>query len=91
MKVLFDAPADVEVAFRDGRMTNVSVSFTQAPPLTEVIAAYEKRFGRPARKTLASKVYGTSTVRWAVRRGGKTMTVTLTEHQGSTGIVFEVR
>ncbi|MGB2823352.1 MAG: hypothetical protein WBF17_20385, partial [Phycisphaerae bacterium] len=90
-KALFDSPADVELAFQDGRMVKVSVSFTQAPPLTEVLAAYERKLGRAETRKLATQVYGTSTIRWQDRGGGRTLTVTVTDHQGSMAITFERR
>jgi hypothetical protein len=87
--VLFGSPADIEIAFRQNRMSRIAVSFLQAPPLTEVIAEYETRFGRPVVKQLASQVYGTSTVRWVVAGPKRTLSVSITDHQGTMGITFQ--
>ena len=84
-----DSPADIEIAFVGGRMSKIAVSFSQAPPLTDVIAEYEKRFGRPAVKRLATQAYGTSTIRWETPQRGQVLTTTVTDHQGSMRIVFE--
>ncbi len=86
------ATADVEIAFRrpggaegaaaataEYAMRRVSVSFTQGPALTDVVAGYEKRFGKPASKTLATYAYQTSRIVW--RPAG--LTVTVTDHQGN--------
>jgi hypothetical protein len=84
-RVLFDTPADVQIAFERNRMRRIAVSFAEPPALTDVIAAYTKRFGPPAAETLATHPHGTSKVVWRTAR----LAVTVTDHQGSMAIVFE--
>lgn len=88
---MWEAPADIELVFKNERMSKIEVTFTQPPVLTEVITDYEKLFGKPIEKKIATKeAYETSKVRWQIESRGYVLEVTLVEHQGTIGITYEL-
>jgi len=89
-EVLFNKPANIEISFAKGSMARIAVTFTQPPPLLEVVAAYEQQFGKADEKRLTVNAFETSTVQWSVAAptGPEHLTIALTESQGMMGLVF---
>jgi hypothetical protein len=84
----FHTASDADVIGQDDHISSISVVFSQPPLLTDVIAAYDKQLGHPVEKHIAVTEDQITTVKWLQREGGATLTVTLTETQGTLGIVY---
>lgn len=88
LNALWMGLADIEVIFSKDRMSRIVVTFKAPPPLSEVIASYEKRFGTAEQKTIASQ-YETSLARWKATE--QRPSVLVTESQGILKILYEVK
>ncbi len=88
-RFLWDAPADALLTFGGGGLQRIEATFTQPPSFTVAIADYEKQFGPPATKKLTSQE-GESVVTWSVKRQEATLSITLSETQGTMRAIFEV-
>ena len=89
-EILFDAPANIQVQYAKLRMSRIIVSFTQPPAFSQVVATYEKQFGAPAKKLIAGNAFDTGEVTWSVPQKNATLTITLTQVQGSMEISYSV-
>jgi hypothetical protein len=87
-QVIANAPANIEIDFKNARMHAIVASFTQAPSLVETVADYEKRFGVPTKKSMTSNAFETSTVVWLVHQKSSDLEIALTETQGSMEIAY---
>lgn len=88
-QVIFKANADVEISFDKDGMSRIAYTFTQPPPLSQLISAWEKEFGDPKEKTIATEAYNTSRIRWVHPGQGKgSVEITVTETQGTLGVRF---
>jgi hypothetical protein len=81
---LWDAPADIQFAFAAGQLQRIEATFKQPPAFAVAVADYEKQFGPPKTKQIASQEQ-TSTVTWQA----KSLNVTLTETQGTMKALYE--
>ena len=88
LDALFHSPSETEVIYRNGHMTGINVTFTQPPVFTDVVADYDKQLGVAVDKKLAASEDQVSTVKWLVKKGALTVTVTATETQGTLGIAY---
>jgi hypothetical protein len=84
----FHTASDADVIGQDDHISSISVVFSQPPLLTDVIAAYDKQLGPAAEKQIAATEDQITTVKWSQKEGGAALTVTLTETQGTLGIVY---
>ncbi|MBN8217434.1 MAG: hypothetical protein J0L75_12385 [Spirochaetes bacterium] len=88
-QVIFKSSADVELAFDQGGLARIAYTFTQPPPLAQLLAAWEKEFGAPKEKAIATEAYSTSRVRWIVPgKGPGLVEILVTETQGNLGVRF---
>ena len=85
---LFRTASNADVIGQNDRILSISVVFSQPPLLTDVIAAYDKQLGPAVEKHIADTEDQITTVKWSRREGDATLTVTLTETQGTLGIVY---
>ena len=85
---LFRTASNADVIGQNDRILSISVVFSQPPLLTNVIAAYDKQLGPAVEKHIADTEDQITTVKWSRREGDATLTVTLTETQGTLGIVY---
>jgi predicted secreted Zn-dependent protease len=83
-----DSPANIEVGFQNAQMNRIVATFTQPPALSEAVAQYEKQFGPPIQKSIASNAFDTSTVVWSIRCKKADLKVTLAETQGTLEITY---
>jgi hypothetical protein len=88
--VLFGNSSDIDVNFLRGRMISIDVTFLQPPPLEEVIDAYDRQLGPSSEKRLANSEDLVTTVTWMQRHSGSTLSVSLTETQGTLTISYSV-
>jgi hypothetical protein len=89
-RFLWDAPADVLLAFGARGLQRIEVTFTQPPSFAHAVADYEKQFGPPATMKLASQEQE-STVAWSIKRAEATLSITLSETQGIMRAIYEVQ
>ncbi|MCE0496492.1 MAG: beta-galactosidase [Methylacidiphilales bacterium] len=89
-EVILNAPANIEIDFQNAQMNKIVVAFTQPPVLSEAVAAYEKQFGVPVKKTIAPNASETSLVTWQVQQKAANLEITLTETQGTMEITYIV-
>jgi hypothetical protein len=82
--------ADIDVLSRDGRISSINVVFKAPPILATVIAGYDRQFGPAMQKHLAASEDQVSTVKWKQSRDKFTLTVTLTENQGTVSIAYNL-
>jgi hypothetical protein len=85
---LFSSPANIEIAFREGRMLRIAATFTRPPDMKEVVAAYEKQFG-PAQEKVFTRQEQQSIARWSVKQPGASLEIKVTEAQGTRIITYE--
>ncbi len=85
---IFNAPANIEIDFQNGGMSQIVATFSQPPSITEAVAAYEKQFGPAVQKTLTTNAFETSTIHWVVPQKGADLDIVLTESQGSMSIAY---
>jgi hypothetical protein len=71
-------------------MSSINAVFKQPPALSVVIAEYDKQFGTPSEKHIASSEDQISTIVWKKPYGEYSLTVTVTETQGTLSIGFTI-
>jgi hypothetical protein len=87
---LFHSACDVDVLFRAGTMSSINAVFKQPPALSIVVAEYDKQFGAAIEKHIASSEDQVSTITWKNTYGKQSLTVTVTETQGTLSIGYTI-
>jgi hypothetical protein len=87
---LFHSACDVDILFRAGIMSSINAVFKQPPALSVVIAEYDNQFGAPSEKHIASSEDQISTIVWKKPYGKYSLTVTVTETQGTLSIGYTI-
>ncbi|HEV7406588.1 MAG TPA: DNRLRE domain-containing protein [Chthoniobacteraceae bacterium] len=89
-QLLFASPANIEVAFHEGRMQRIVATFTRPPAIRDVVAAYEKQFG-PALEKVFTRQEEQSHAQWTVKQPAATLEIKVTEAQGTQVLTFELK
>jgi len=87
---LFHSASDVDILFRAGIMSSINAVFRQPPALSAVVAEYDKQFGTALEKHIASSEDQVSTIVWKNTYGRLSLTVTVTETQGTLSISYTI-
>jgi hypothetical protein len=87
---ILGSAAEIDVIYHGAAMSSINVTFIQPPVLTDVVTNYDKLFGSPVEKNLAVSEDKVTTVKWSHKTSDVTLTVTLTETQGTLGIVYSI-
>ncbi|MEI7728458.1 MAG: beta-galactosidase [Verrucomicrobiota bacterium] len=91
-KMLFNLPAGITIAFAQGKMQSLDVTFTRPPSLNEVVKAYEDKFGKPEQKQIANEQGSdTSLIQWHANMPGATLLIKVIETQGNLSIHYEIQ
>jgi hypothetical protein len=88
--VLFHSACDVDILFRAGAMSSINAVFKQPPPLSVVVAEYDKQLGLAIDKHIASSEDQISTIVWKNTYGKLSLTVTVTETQGTLSVGYTI-
>ncbi len=88
-KTLFDLTAEVRLYFDDNAMNQVSIKYTQPPAVTEVLADFNKRFGKPTSSKISADAFAQTRITWQQKIDDEQMSIVLTEDQGVMQIVFD--
>jgi hypothetical protein len=87
---LFRSNSEIDVIYDAGQMRSINTTFAQPPPLTTIISDYDKQFGPAVEKDIAVSEDKISIAKWVAKRDNATLTITLTETQGTLGIVYAI-
>jgi hypothetical protein len=87
---LFHSACDVDILFRAGTMSSINAVFKQPPVLSVVMAEYDRQFGVAIEKHIASSEDQVSTIVWKNTYGKRSLTVTVTETQGTLSIGYTI-
>lgn len=88
---VFDSPARTEIGFEGERMKDIVLTFSQPPRFRDAVADYEKRFGKPAEKTLTDDQFSQSSVRWVIPGKGGELTILMTDAQAIMKVSYSVK
>ncbi|HBC85582.1 MAG TPA: hypothetical protein DCZ94_01380 [Lentisphaeria bacterium] len=89
--LLLNMPSDIEVIFTQDRMSQIVVTFTQAPAFADLIGNFKKTFGAPASEKIVNVASDQSEVKWLVKKNEGTVAVTATEVQGVVRVAYSLR
>jgi hypothetical protein len=87
---IFHSISEINVIFAAGQMISIDATFTQPPALAAIISEYDRRFGPAIEKNIAVSEDKVSTVRWMSRENNATLTISLTETQGTVEITYAI-
>ena len=90
-EVLFDAPADFDLTFNNGRLAKIAATFKRPPDFATAVAAYEQRFGPAVEKVLDKAQFETNIGRWQIKSAGANLAITLTLAQGEMKAIYELK
>ncbi|HCE46584.1 MAG TPA: hypothetical protein DET40_23810 [Lentisphaeria bacterium] len=80
--LLLGMPSDIDVIFSEDKMSQIAVTFTQAPSFADLVAKCKEAFGKPVREKIVDVASEQSEVQWSVKKTEGTLLITATEVQG---------
>ncbi len=89
--LLMKMPSNIDVIFNQDRMSQIVVTFTQAPAFTDLIGKFKEMYGKPAQEKIVNVASDQSEVHWTLRKNERTLEITATEVQGVVRVTYSLK